>query len=271
MKKLLIFFIFVLLLWGCSKKSPTTVIVVQSRFIAAEITQQFGYVYEWVGVYSDPAPFLAGSSAYLKWAGDTFLIPQKKQTLKGIELSGNAFIPYPSTNCSLYVSTNLGDSRGGGVNMPGNYTIIEPAEHDTLPWGTVRVSWTPAVYATWYELRVYYLTDSTTLDTTLFLRDTTISFPESFFRRRPGITWAQVTLYLTAHGGAAAEPGAVGNMAGDFKGFFYSTYQDPRSNYYHFHVGSPKLDPMVGPLPRVTEERRRQAILRAFGIQDIGT
>jgi hypothetical protein len=272
MKKLAFILLAALLLVGCSKKSPTTVPTIKSGFVIAEVLHTgWGQCSQMADIYSDPVAAASQCSAYIRWGYRTYPLTERLQLPTGVRLSGTAQLPTPVTDCSLYVVTNLGYSRGGGVNMPGSYSYISPAPYDTLPWGNVGVFWTRSAYATWYEIELYYTADSAsrylgTVDSVFFLSDTSLILPQAFFKRYPGTTWAAVTCYLYAHGGNLPGPGARGNMSGDFGGFFYSTYAHPGYYTLRFFIGTPRpaAEP---PVPtRMTEERRRKMLLRALGV-----
>lgn len=267
-------FLAVSLLIGCSKKSPTTVTVVQSKFITAEFLRSYwGGSYANVALLSDPAPSAAQCTARAVVAGGHYTLTTKEQRPTGVYWNDYTPFPYPATDCSLYVVSNVGSSAGGGVSMPGSYSYLVPIEYDTLPWGDVRVSWTRSLYAAWYDLDMSCYADSAYryiggMDTTLILSDTTVLIPLAFFRKYPQATSVEVNISLYAHGGAMPAPGGSGNMAGDIKGFFYSTYQDPGGNYRRFYVGTPWPNRETSPSPQDSGERRKQAILRAFGLSE---
>ena len=272
MKKYALILLAIPLLVGCSKKSPTAVTTVKTGFVVAEVYHNgWGQVTQTADIYSDPVAVASQCSAYIRWGYRTYPLTERLQQPTGVRLSGTSPLPTPVTDCSLYVVTNLGSSRGGGVNMPGSYSYISPAPYDTLSWGDVGVFWTRSAYATWYEIELYYTADSAgqylgTVDSVFFLADTSLVLSQTFFKRYPGTTWAAVTGYLFAHGGNLPGPGARGNMVGDFGGFFYSTYVQPGYNTLRFYIGTPwpATEP---PVPhRMTEERRREMLLRALGV-----
>jgi len=273
MKKLALILVLAPLLLGCSRKSPATPPpVFRSGFIIGEVYYTgWGQCSQTAEIYSDPVSVASQCSAYIRWGYRTYPLTETEQQPTGVRLSGSSQIPNPTTDCSLFVVTNLGSSRGGGVNMPGSYSFISPVPYDTLPWGDAGVFWTRSAYATWYEIELYYTADSAgrylgTVDSVFFLSDTSMVLPQAFFKKYPATTWAAVTGYLYAHGGNLPSPGARGNMIGDFGGFFYSTYVHPGYNTLRFYIGTPRpaAEP---PFPtRMTEERRRKMLLRALGV-----
>lgn len=273
MKKLAFILVLVPPLWGCSKKSPTVVTTVKTGFVVAEVYHTgWGQCSQMADIYSDPVAAASQCSAYIRWGDRTYPLTERLQQPTGVRLSGTSQLPSPVTGCSLYVATNVGASRGGGVNMPGSYSYISPEPYDTLPWGDAVVVWTRSAYATWYEIELNYIADSSsrylgTVDSVFFLADTSLVVPQAFFKRYPGTTWAMVTGYLWAHGGYLPGPGACGNMSGDFGGFFYSTYLHPGYNTLRFFIGTPRPGAKPSFPSRMTEERRRKMLLRALGVQ----
>lgn len=262
---------------GCSKKSPTTTVttVVQTKVIAAEFTRQgSGGSYADVSVFSDPAPNAVQCSARTVVAGGHYTLSRPMQKPAAVHWYDYTPFPYPATDCSLYVATNLGSSAGGGVSMPGSYSFLVPLEYDTLPWGDVRVSWTRSLYAAWYDLDLSCYAESANIyfggmDTTLILSDTTVLVPLAFFRKYPRATSVRASISVVAHGGPMPIPGGSGNMVGDIKGVFYSSYYDYGGRYRNFFMGTPWPNRATTPAPQDSRgpgERRKQAILRAFGL-----
>lgn len=271
MKKLAFILVLTPLLWGCTKKVVTTVTTVQNKFISAEINRYCsGTSYVDVALYSDPAPDAALCSAWAVAVGiPMFELTRKVQKPDGVWWYDGFNSPFPAEHCSLFVSSNIGSSRGGG-SIPGTYAFLVPIPYDTLPWGDVQVSWTSSLYATWYDLGVSCFADSETRtigswDTTLILHDNMALIPLGFFRRYPSATSVETYLNLYAHGGMKPTPGGSGNMVGDIKGIFYSTFQDSGS-LRRFFMGSPKLKRETTPPPVISREKRRQVIFRALGV-----
>ena len=277
MKKLVVLLLVASALFGCSKKENPTATTIQAKFILAELAlYRWGgsnpYQYEWVQIFSDPAPNLSQCSAQMKFGTTTFpLTWYKSQMPGGVQLGDTFHFPYPGIACSLFVNTNVGNSRSGGVSAPGSYTINSPATGDTLPWGDVALSWSQAQYATWYDLSLSYSAYNGTnylgdADTQLVTTGTAVSIPQAFFRKFSSSTYVSASFQLYAHAGAVPGAGAVGNLTGDIKGFFYSTLQDSISSRW-FYMGSPKLGPGAAtPHPQISQEKRRQFIIRAFGL-----
>lgn len=278
MKKLVVLLLVAVALFGCSKKeTPTATTTVQAKFILAEfnLTRWWGsnlWFYEWVAVYSDPAPNVTQCSAQMKFGATSYQLTEyKSQWPGGVGLQDTFHFPYPGIACSLFVNTNVGNSRSGGVSAPGSYTINSPAAGDTLPWGDVALSWSQAQYATWYDLSLNYSAYNGTnhlgdADTQLIATGTSVQIPQAFFRKYGSSTYASAYFSVNAHAGAAPGAGAVGNLTGDIKGVFYSTFGDSGSSR-SFYMGSPKLAlGSATPHPQITHERRRQFIIRAFGL-----
>jgi len=277
MKKLAVLLLVAVTLFGCSKKSPTATTTVQAKFIVAELNlyRWWGstpYFYEWVEILSDPAPNVAQCSAQMKFGTTSFqLTSYKYQGPGGVGLQDTFHFPYPGIACSLFVNTNVGNSRSGGVSAPGTYTINSPPDRDTLAWGDMAISWSQAQYATWYDLSLnYYAYNGTNhlgdADTQLIATGTSALIPQAFFRKYGSSTYVEAYFSVNAHTGAAPGAGAVGNLTGDIKGVFYSTFGDSGSSRY-FYMGSPKLAlGSATPHPQISHEKRRQFIIRAFGL-----
>jgi len=277
MKKLAVLLLVAVTLFGCSKKSPTATTTVQAKFIVAEFNLYRWWgsspnFYEWVEVFSDPAPNLTQSSAQMKFGATTYQVTRdKSQWPGGVQLMDTFHFPYPGIACSLFVNTNVGNSRSGGVSAPGSYTINSPGAYDTLPWGDVALSWSQAQYATWYDLYLNYSAYNGTnhlgdADTQFIVTGTSVQIPQAFFRKYGSSTYVDAYFSLNAHAGAAPGAGAVGNLTGDIKGVFYSTFEDSGSSRW-FYMGSPKLAlGSVTPHPQISHEKRRQFIIRAFGL-----
>lgn len=277
MKKLAFILVLTPLLWGCSKKSPTTVTntVYQSKLIIASIFLRNPgqeYFFEQVDIYSDPTPDPGQCMAVVKAGGSSFTLPQAFYSTGLVSFNDTARLPYPGIPCSLIVTTVLGSSRGGGISIPGSYSLITPSRGDTLPWGDVTVSWNLAPYATWYELHVSYTAYMGGImlgnaDTLIVATGSSTKVPHAFFRKYQSannlVGWVQ----LCAHDGAIGSPGGIGNLTGDIKGFFYTTFEDTGTSYSRdFRMGSPKSFLKVALPPLIPEEKRRQYLLRAFGV-----
>jgi len=275
MKRLVLVLPFLLLLFhACSKKSPTSNAVL-SKFIVAEfeVYQQYMSYFrftEQVEVYSDPAPDLTRCSVQMKF-GDISLYPAKKeQRVGGVQWNDTLHFPYPGVDCSLYVNTDVGLTRGGNVSTPGGYRITTPTYYDSMPLGDVRISWSKAQGGSWYDLYLSftangsqgYLGDG---DTILILAETTAVIPLGFFAKYGPPTFVYAFAQLNAHNGAMPGPGGVANLSGDIKGVFFSTFSDTGGRRFFRMFGSqPQLSL---PLPReISEAQRRLAILRAFGV-----
>ena len=267
-------------LLGCSKSSPTTttVTVAQSGWVAANVylsrysgsNLRFD---EYVDIYSDPLADPALCSAQMKFGSTSFGLRQATGWGYGygypISFYDTLPCPYPVASCSVLVTTNVGSSRAG-VSFPGSYQLTAPwPRGDTLPWGALSVAWTQAQYASWYQVVVYYSAYDTNYigsgDTMLFLTGTSATFPQAFFQKYPNTRYISGDAEVYAYGGPMPVPGAAGNMAGDFNGFFFSGFSDSLSSSY-FYMGTP--GPIVGaqaPSHRISQEKRREAILKAFG------
>jgi hypothetical protein len=258
---------------GCSKSSPTsnTVTVHDTTYVA-----QAKVIYAWVVrdpyigdtrayVYGDPPPSLAQSSAQMKYGGTQVQFYYKYQW-PGFIAFYDTIRPSFGINCSLFVTTNLGSSRGGGVCVPESLTMTSPREGDTLAWGNVTISWTQAQYATWYDLDVYYTAYRDTQvvgesDTSLYPTGTSVLIPQSFFTKYPSATHLLVDAVADPCTGPT--PGASGNMTGEIKGVFWGSFFT--WNNRRFLMGNPPLAPYTGPPPpRASREERRERLLKAF-------
>jgi hypothetical protein len=274
MKKLAFIFVLVPLVCGCSKKTVTNT-VYQSKLVLASINYSLwpsppGQFWGEVDFYSDPAPDPGRCSVQIKAGSTQLQFSDPYYIPGGISYYGTDSLPYSGTPCSLSVATNLGSSQGV-VSIPGSYSLVStPAQYDTVPWGDVDVSWTSAQNASWYELDVsygawmggIYLGNA---DTVLIATGTSMRIPRVFFSKYMSASYAWVYFTLGAHDGALKTPGAAGNLTGDIKGFYYSTFVDTSATR-SFYMGTPKGLQGAVPPPQISEEKRRQAILRAFGV-----
>jgi len=266
MKKLVLILLAVPLLWGCSKKSPTT--TVQSKMIFGEIAS-WGATAEILG---EPTPDPASTSARVRYDTVQFRLSQFEVDPGRIVLQGS-MIGYPpaGTLCSLVVSSNLGGSRGAVV-MPGSSRFTRPNGGDTLPWGDVQLTWTHSEGTNWYEVQAgCYGYDSLggwlgSADTVLVVYDTLGVIPAGFLQRYPAATYVYVYARTYPHTGS--KPGwQTGNMIGDIRGFLIGT---GGNGAVSFRVGTPPpglglLNP--GAMTPVSEDRRRAFLLRAFGVE----
>jgi len=268
MKKLVLILLAVPLLWGCSKKSPTTV---QSKMIFGE----FSWWRATAEILGEPTPDPAYTSARARYDTVQFKLSQIEVDPGRIFLQGS-MIGYPpaGTLCSLVVSSNLGGSRGAVVK-PGSSWFKLPISGDTLPWGDVQLSWTASEGASWFELQAHCSASDTlgrylgSADTALVVYDTLAVIPAGFFQRYPAAPYVYVSAQIYPHTGA--NPGwQTGNMIGEIRGFLIGTGGD---GYVSFHVGTPPpglglLNPGAIPHgPLVSEDRRRAFLLRAFGVE----
>lgn len=274
MKKLAIILVLVPLLWGCSQKTVTNT-VYQSKIVLASINYSLsppppGRFWEEVDFYSDPAPDPGRCSVQIKARDTQLQFSNPRYFQGGISYYETDSLPYPGTPCSLSVATNLGSSQSV-VSIPGPYSLVSPpSQNDTVPWGDVDISWTPAQHASWYELDVGYSANRGGIylgsaDTVLIATGTSIRIPHAFFSKYMSASFAEVSFELGAHDGALTTPGAAGNLTGDIKGFYYSTFVDSNA-IRSFLMGTPKSFQGAVPPPQISEEKRRQAILRAFGV-----
>jgi len=279
MKKLGVFCVVLLAtvaLFGCSKKSPTATTVVQGRMIFASFSHYTGggsapYYYKDVSIYTDPTPDSAKCSAQMNFGSTQFQLQRKWQYIGEVDLSDTLPFPFPSA-CSLFVTTNLGTAKGGGVSSPGSFDITWPLERDTLPWGNLTVSWTQAQNASWYEFNLYYSAYDTTHwlgsgDTTLYPTGTSVTLPQAFFQRYPSATYVSVSIWAGAYSGPAPGAGTSGNVSGDFKGFLVGEGHDHDRNDRYFYMGTPRLAPgLAHQPPEIDAATRRQRLLRAYGL-----
>jgi hypothetical protein len=265
-KKYALILLAVPLLWGCSKKSPTT--TVQPKMIIGEISWE-----PVAEVIAEPTPDPAFTSARVHC--DTvrlnlslFEMDPGRIVLRGRMTSD----PLAGTICSLVVSSNLGGSRGAVV-MPGSFQVNKPHDQDTLPFGDVVISWTPSEGASWFELQVScggYDTLGRNLgwaDTALAVYDTITVIPVGFLKRYPAARYLYVWAQIYSHTGS--KPGwQTGNMVGEIRGFLIGT---ETCSTLLFWVGTPPpggfLNPeAILPGPLVSEDRRRAFLRRAFGV-----
>lgn len=265
----------VMTLLGCSKKNPTIVTVTPTKFVVAEIAVN-GFTYaqygETISVYSDSALDLGQSWAELRFGTTQYGLFRKAPFPGGFCITDTLHLPGPGTLCSLVVTTDLGSGRAGGVSVPGEFQFYGPPLWDTLPWDGARVDWSNARNATWYDLLVHCSVYDTmwqplaSADTVLLITGTFALIPKSFLQRDPAALYAIVSVNLCPHDGAFPGWGTTGRFSGDFKGYFYSTYSN-RNNYRYFYVGTPRfVQKMDLPPPPFSAGKRRQAILRAFGV-----
>lgn len=269
MKKLVLILLAVPLLWGCSKKNPTT--TVQSKIV-------FGEIASWratAEILGEPTPDPASTSARAHYDTVQFRLFQTEVDPGRIVLQGDMISSPPTgTLCSLVVSSNLGGSRGAVV-MPVFSRFTRPNSGDTLPWGDIQLSWTPSEGANWFELQARCYGYDTlgrylgSADTVLVVYDTLAVVPAGFFQRYPAVTYVDATAQIYPHTGS--KPGwQTGNMIGEIRGFLIGTGGD---GYVSYHVGTPPpglglLNPGAIPHgPLVSEDRRRAFLLRAFGVE----
>jgi hypothetical protein len=263
---------------GCSKSSPTntTTTVTRSVVVWAGFDMSRSPPYtdfrETADIFSDPGADPAQCSAQMKFGSTAFVLPREDMWgLPGyVSFYDTLPFPYPGITCSVFVTTNLGACRAGGVSLPGSYRITAP-QMDTLPWGDLAVAWTQAQNAAWYDVWVYFTALDTITgyigsdDTTLFATGTSANVSQAFLRKYSNAHYIVVNTSVDAHAGPMPGAGAVGNMAGDLKGFFISTFSDSvTSSSCYMGTQGVKLGTQT-PSPQISKEKRREAILKAFG------
>ncbi len=261
MKKLAFILLAVPLLWGCSKKTVTT--VVHSKAAFAEIKPLWANV----DIISVPAidPSAARASV---WARN---VPHDLKVVKTarfgkLEFWGNWQDPATGIPCSLVVSTPLGTSRGTVV-IPRDVTILSPIQSDTLAWGDVTIVWYCPDQPVWYEMTFDYTAYDTNrhqmgyADTQLVTRDTLAVIPAGFLRRYP------TAPYIYGHGGVYAHtgpyPGEADNFSGDIRGYLIGTDWGDGIGFY---MGTPLLGLGSAPAPRIADEKRREYLRRLYGL-----
>jgi hypothetical protein len=267
MKKLALIFLAVPLLWGCSKRSPTT--TVQSKMI-------FGEISWWratAEILAEPTPDPAYTSARARYDTVQFRLSQIEADPGRIVLQSDLVVSPPTgTLCSLVVSSNLGGSRGA-VILPGPSWFTRPRDGDTLPRGDVQLSWTPSEGASWFEVQVGCYGYDTLgrwlgyADTVLVVYDTLAVIPAGFLHPAS----LDVSVYAVTYPHTGSKPGwQTGNMIGEVRGFLIGT---GGNGYVFFHVGTPPPGPELWnpgakpPGPLVSGDRRRAFLLRAFGVE----
>jgi hypothetical protein len=200
------------------------------------------------------------------FGSQAFWLSKKWVQPGGLEVRDSIFFPYPGVACSLLVSIGADTSRGGGVSLPGSYKINAPGQGDTMAVGDVTISWSPAQFATWYDLSLHYhAVNVGEGDTVVILSSPSVVIPLSFFQRDSTTRFWVIQISVQAHGGDVPGVGKSGSLIGKTKGVFYSTFVDTGASrqFYmgHFRAEVKKVQP-----GQSNEAKRRQAILRAFGV-----
>lgn len=279
------------LFFGCSKSSPSattitkhdTTYVSQAKVIYSGISRYYAggppahYATEEIAwIWSDPAANLAQSYAQIKSVNTQFNLTKKQEQGPGmIALQDTLPVPWPGIPCSLIVSTNSGSGRAGNVSISGTFTLNTPRNGDTLAWGDVVASWSPAQYATYYYLYVSYNAYNGTTwlgwaDTDTFTTGSSIVIPQAFFRKFGSATYLDANIDVDACNGAKPGPGESGNINGEFKGVFFSMSSDITS-CVSFYMGSPKSLLDIRPMPRISKVEMMKRLFRTFQISGNGS
>jgi hypothetical protein len=143
---------------------------------------------------------------------------------------------------------------GARVRMPGNFTVLTPAENYILDLdSTLCIRWTTSAGAGWYWVEIFIDYDyqdtlgqwddwSVRLDT--MLTDTVLVIPPE--RIFPGfvedVLEGDACAMVWSGNGPAIEPGDRGNVTGAGFGFF-NAINEPREKY--FYVGAPIVNRRV--------------------------
>jgi len=260
MKKLAFILLAVPLLWGCSKKTVTT--VVHSKAAFAEIEPLWANV----DIISVPAidPSTARASVWSRNVLHDLTVKTAK--LGKLNIWGSWQGPVTGIPCSLVVSTPLGTSRGTVV-IPRDVTILSPIQNDTLPWGDATVVWYCPDQPVWYEISFNYTAYDTNrnqmgyADTQLVTRDTLAVIPAGFLRRYPSAPY--ICGYGTVYAHTGAYPGEADNLSGDIRGYLIGTDWGDGIGFY---MGSPPLGLGSATPPRITEEKRRESLRKFYGM-----
>jgi len=260
MKKLAFILVLVPLLWGCSKKTVTT--VVHSKAVFAEIRPLWANV----DIISVPAidPSTARASVWARNVLHDLTVATAR--FGKLEFWGGWQDDATGIPCSLVVSTSLGASRGMVV-IPRDVTVLSPSQNDTLPWGDVTVVWYCPDQPVWYELNFnYYAYDTSrhhvgAADTQLVSRDTLSVIPAGFLRKFTNAAYVNVFGTVYAHTGPY--PGEADNMSGDIRGYLIGTDWGDGVGFY---MGSPPLGLGSATPPRITEEKRRESLRKFYGM-----
>lgn len=261
MKKLAFILLAVPLLWGCSKKSPTTA---QSKTIFAEIYNKGASV-------EISASVVDSTRATARVIFGNVQITLREKTANNGKMGFWDTFPVSvaGTRCSLEVNTLIGSSRGA-VWVPNDVTLRSPLRGDTLPWGDIAFIWSHSVKANWYEADIYYIAYDSNgntiaeIDTQLVVLDTVTVIPAAFFRK---FSWvAYLRGYASVRPFNGPRPGEVENMNGDIRGFLLGSGNGD-GLFTSFLVGTPpSIFKTVQP-PRIDRGERRRFMLRAFGLE----
>ncbi len=80
--------------------------------------------------------------------------------------------PSPANEYKLEVKTNVGDANAT-CRLPGAFSITAPG--DSIPTGSLTVSWSKSSEADWYMVDLYLYWSNDSKDTTIYTEETSIT------------------------------------------------------------------------------------------------
>jgi len=258
MKKYVLILLAVPFLWGCSKKTVTTV---QSRMIFAEISPNSAEV----EILTEPSLVPASSAAWVYYENIRVTLPVLASPPGKV-----AFRDYFQSNvaglrCSLEVNTPVGSSRGA-VGIPEYGTMHQPKD-DILPWGDIWFAWSRSQGA-WFIFNLQYHAYDTvgnllgTADTQFIATDTNAIIRLADLQKYPKSYSLSAMSWVDSYQGP--RPGEAGNLSGDIRGYLLGSGYGGGKGFY---VGEPPHSHRSGPISLMDGEKRRRFLLRAFGVE----
>lgn len=135
----------------------------------------------------------------------------------------------PGTKCDLVVN-HKDETISGSVTVPSKFSILQPADNDTLKSRNMELSWEQSgstdyyevyIYYTYTDLLGYYQHNDTLIQNIKTTSITVVNFlpPASEVNR-----WSWGEIYVTAVNGPEMESGVHSNLSGDTNGFLWASY-----------------------------------------------